>query len=380
MKIVLIGPTYPYRGGIAHYTTLLCRALRERGHDVLLVSFKRQYPQWLFPGQSDRDPSSSPLQVEDAQYWIDSLNPFTWLATFWRIRRYRPQAVILQWWTPFWAPAWFVLGALSRLFLRRPLVFVCHNVLPHERRWWDAALARGVLGWGTHWIVQSADERQRLLELLPGARASVAPLPVFRLAGERSSKEAARRRLKLPLDAPVVLFFGIVRAYKGLHDILQALPALRARLGRVILLVAGEFWEDKQPYLDQIERLGIGDSVIVDDRYLPDEDAGLYFSAADVLVAPYRHVTGSAVVQTAFGFGLPVITTRVGGLGEVVCDGQTGLLVPPGDPGALAEAVARYLSEGQGERMAKAIRQTSPQLSWDRLVASIEEAAGQALG
>ena len=240
MRIVLIGPVFPFRGGIAHYTTMFYRALRERKHEVLLVSFKRQYPQWLFPGRSDKDPSKKPLKIEKARFWIDSLNPITWLMTFWRIHRYRPDAIILQWWTTFWALVWFVLGVLNRLFLRGPTVIICHNVLPHETRWWDPLLTKAVLRWGTRFIVQSSEEENRLTTLIPGALVVVVPHPVYDMfADEQVPREEARRELGLALDVPVLLFFGIVREYKGLQDILAALPEVRARLGRVILLVAG---------------------------------------------------------------------------------------------------------------------------------------------
>lgn len=310
MKFVLIGPVYPYRGGIAHYTTMLCRALRERGHKVLMVSFKRQYPSWLYPGRSDKDPSKKPLTVEDARYWIDSLNPLTWLRTFWRIRRYQPDVLILQWWTTFWAPVWFVLGILNRLFLRKPLVYICHNVLPHETQWWDPWIARAVLRWGTRFIVQSEEQKELLVGLIPKSSVIVVPLPMYGMfADGKIAQKEARERLGLPLDVPVLLFFGIVREYKGLQDLLAALPGVREQLGRVILVVAGEFWDDKRPYLDMIERLGISDLVIIEGRYIPNEEVPLYFSAADVLVAPYRRVTGSGAVQMARGFGIPVITT-----------------------------------------------------------------------
>lgn len=369
MRCVLIGPVYPYRGGIAHYTTMLCQALRERGHEVLMISFKRQYPQWLFPGRSDKDPSKRPLKVEDARYWIDSLNPITWLATFQRMRRYRPDVVILQWWTTFWAPVWFVLGMLHRLFLRGPLVYICHNVLPHEVRWWDPWLARWVLRWGTWFVVQSEEEERRLLSLLPGVKTAVIPMPVFNmLASERVSKKEARRRLGLPLDVPVLLFFGIVREYKGLKDLLMALPEIRARLGKVMLVVAGEFWEDKRSYLEMIQRLGIGDSVIVEDCYIPNEEVPLYFSAADALVAPYRRVTGSAVLQLARGFGLPVIMTT-GGIASTItiADEKVENTVLLANSRALVTEVVRFFAEGPrpGDAEDAGIHQMS---SWDNLV------------
>jgi len=367
MKVALVGPVYPYRGGIAHYTTMLYRALREHGHDVLMVSFKRQYPRWLYPGRGDKDPSKKPLIVEDAKYWIDSLNPITWLTTFQRILRYRPDVLVLQWWTTFWSPAWFTLGILNRLFLRRPLVFICHNVLPHEVRRWDPWLAQMVLRWGTRFIVQSEKERQRLLSIVPRAQTTVVPIPAFNMLIDRQMpKEKARERLNLPIDVPVLLFFGIIREYKGLRDLLVAMPEICARLGKIVLLVAGEFWEEKQPYLEIIKQLGIDDLVIIEDRYIPNEEVAIYFSAADVLVAPYQHVTASAVVQLAQGFGLPVVTT----VRDSLKAASSILVVSQTDPPTLAQAISCcYALQNQSKNLSR----QAYEFSWIRLVKAIEQ-------
>lgn len=367
MKVALVGPVYPYRGGIAHYTTMLYRALRERGHDVLMVSFKRQYPQWLYPGRSDKDPSKQPLIVEDAKYWIDSLNPFTWLTTFCRIWRYQPNVIVLQWWTTFWAPVWWVLGMLNRLFLKKPLLYICHNVLPHEVHWGDRKVTQTILGLGNGFIVHSAEERNRLLLLLPEAQVAVVTLPIFGMfaTGEQITKEQARAQLELPIDVPVLLFFGIVRQYKGLQDVLSAMPEIRAHLGRIILLIAGEFWEDKRPYIELIEQLGIGDSVIIEDRYIPNEEVSRYFSAADVLVAPYRHMTGSAVLKMAQSFGTPIITTVSADFFE-----RTEKIMFVEDSSRLAEAVICYFANKNPQQ--QSFNLSDNKSSWIRVVEVLE--------
>lgn len=377
MRLVLIGPVYPYRGGIAHFTTMLYRALRERKHKVLLVSFKRQYPRWLFPGKTDKDPSQQPLKVEEAKYWIDSLNPITWLATFWRINEYKPDALILQWWTTFWAPAWCVLALLHRVFLRKDLLVICHNVLPHEARWWNTLLAKCVLRWGTAFTVQSKDEERLLLSLLPEARTTIAPLPPFSMfASQRIPKERARQQLGLPAEVPVLLFFGLVREYKGLEDLLNALPEVQAQVGRVILVVAGEFWDEKLSYLETIQRLGIEETVVIDDRYIPNEEVGVYFSATDVLVAPYRRVTGSAVVQMARAFGVPTITTQAGAeLGGV--DDQTRPVTPPGDSQALAVAIIHHLVERPKDEKIGMVPHDQKINAWNTLIDVIEDTAAE---
>lgn len=364
MKVVLVGPVYPYRGGIAHYTTMLYRALRERGHDVLMISFKRQYPRWLYPGKSDKDPSKQPLVVEEAKYWIDSLNPITWLLTFQRIWRYQPDVLILQWWTTFWAPVWLFVGVLNRILLRKPLVYICHNVLPHEANWWDFWLVQIVLRWGTYFIVQSEVEYKRLVALIPLAEGQIiiAPLPIYDMfADQKITKEEARKYLGLPSDIPMLLFFGFIRKYKGLQDILMAMPEIRSRIGKVILFIAGEFWEDKRLYLRIIEQLGIGDLVIIQDRYIPNEEVKIYFSAADALIAPHRQVTGSGVIQIARGFGIPVITATDG-----ISFGDQA-----SSPNTLADKVVCFFTKKQ-EKCLNAKEEFLDAPSWTHLVTTIE--------
>ncbi|MFW6116321.1 MAG: glycosyltransferase, partial [bacterium] len=279
------------------------------------------------------------------QYWIDSLNPITWLTTFWRMRRFRPDAVVLQWWTAFWTPVWSALGLLNRILLHKPLIYICHNVLPHERHIWDLYLARLALFWGTRFVVQSSQEGERLLSLNPGAQMDIVPHPVYDMfADQRVTREKAREQLGLPAKVPILLFFGIVRDYKGLADVISALPEIRIRLGDARLVVAGEFWDDKRPYLEMIDELGIGDLVIIDDRYIPNEEVALYFSAADVLVAPYRRVTGSGVVQMARSFGLPIIDSAIAGR-----DDEPALAGDTVSEAEWCNAVVRFLERGRPE-------------------------------
>lgn len=370
MKIALIGPVYPYRGGIAHYTTMVDRALHETGHDVLLVSFRRQYPQWLFPGDSDQDPSETPLRATAPNYWLDSLNPLNWLATLRRIRHAQVDAIVLQWWTTFFAPLWITLGILNRLFLRRPLVYICHNVLPHEPHVWDRWVAKATLRWGARFIVQSADEAQRLRTLLGEVEIAVIPHPVYDfLAAASMSKSEARRQLGLPDDAPVMLFFGIVREYKGLDTLLHALPQVLANVSDARLLIAGEFWESKSTYTALIDQLGIGDAITIDDRYIPNEEVGAYFIAADLLVAPYRRVTDSGALQMAHGFGLPVVK------------GQTLQARAPNDAlnsdqlsgGELYESLAAEIIEllGDKEALSRSVVDVHAHSSWQDVVTAI---------
>ena len=349
MRFVLIGPVFPFRGGIAHYTTMLYRALKACGYDVLLISFSRQYPDRLFPGSSDRDPSGSRLGIDEAQFWIDSMNPLTWLKSFVEIRRYKPDRIILQWWSAFWTLPWVALGLLNALFLRCPIVHICHNVVPHELHWYDTVAARFGLMWADSYILHSESERKQLVALFGGGRTLVRPIPVYDfLAADRLPRREARERLGLAENGPVLLFFGFIRAYKGLEDLIMAMPIVRVSEPDVILLIAGEFWEDKRDYQCLIDSLDLGTAVLIDDRYIPNEDVAVYFSAADILAAPYRSVTGSAVVQMGRGFGLPIVTTRVGSMSEIAEQDPAVNLADPHDPQSLAEAVLVCLRNTRG--------------------------------
>jgi len=368
-RYALIGPTYPYRGGIAHYTTLLAEALRQQ-HDVLFVSFSQQYPRWLFPGRSDRDPSERPLRTE-AEYLLNPLNPLSWGRTIRRLREWQPEVVVIPWWVPFWAPAWSVLGrAVKRLPGQPRLLFICHNVLPHEQGrlpWLLPWLTKLTLSPGDGFILHAAADEQILVQLLPGANCRVTPIPTYAALGERETALP----VTLPEECPLLLFAGFVRPYKGLDVLLEALPLVLAKRP-LHLLVVGEFWQGSRAYEEQISRLQIQHAVTLLNEYVPDEVLAACMKRADVVVLPYRSATQSAVVQVAFGHGRPVITTNVGGLGEVVTHGQTGLVVPPEDPAALAAAIERFFAEEMGPKMVEKIEEENGRFGWEKLVEQFE--------
>lgn len=376
MKIAVVGPTYPFRGGIAHYTTLMVKHLREAGHATKLYSFTRQYPRWLFPGKSDRDPSAAPLRVE-CEYVLDPMNPWTWWQLYRKVRAEAPQVLLLQWWVPYWTPC---LTMISRWIKRHPnirLVFLCHNVVPHDGGGvLDRRLTYTVLRHGDAYIVHSDQDRYHLLAMLPHARVVKVHHPTYaELAGQSHPTRAnlLRAQLGLPADRPIVLFFGFVRPYKGLEYLLQALPLVLKQV-KVHLLVVGEFWSSPAFFTYYAREFAVEDAVTFVNRYVPNEELKDYFDLADVVVLPYVSATQSGVVQLAFGFGKPVITTRVGGLPEVVQDGVTGLVVPPQDAPALAQAIITYFNQGIGRELTQNVQQDASRqnFSWQHLVECIE--------
>lgn len=374
VNCVLIGPTYPFRGGIAHYTTLLCHHLRRR-HQVDFISFRRQYPDWLFPGRTDREPSRPLLEV-DCERLIDPFDPWTWVQAARRIRAFAPDFLLFQWWVPFWAPVWSSILWLVRRRVNPRVLFLAHNVLPHETRWVDRLLTRRTLGQGDAIIVHSQRDRDDLLRLLPGVEVCVTAHPTYELFAQQApSRTEARRLLGLGDEIPVLLFFGFVRAYKGLDYLIGALPTVLAHLD-ARLLVVGEFWDDPAPFRERIHALRLDEQVTIVDRYIPNDEVGAYFAAADLVTLPYVDATQSGVIQIAFSFGVPVVTTTVGGLAEVVEDGATGFLAPPGDSQALAAAILRFFQEDRAAAFRANIQAQRDRFSWDRLVTLIEELAG----
>ncbi len=373
MKIVLIGPTYPYRGGIAHYTTLLANYLQDH-HVVTLISFKRQYPNFLFPGKTDKDPSQAPL-IALCEYLLDPINPLTWFQTFWRVRDLSPDIIIMQWWVPFWSPSWATLGWLIRKLLKTKSVFICHNIIPHEAGFLDRSLTLLALRQGQDFIVHSEQDKQRLLHLLPCSRVYKTIFPSYYGIGQANSDTRATKTwLKLEETEPVLLFFGLVRKYKGLTILLQALPQVLTQM-KVHLMIVGEFWENRGSYDRLIEELALSPYLTIIDEYVPNEQIGDYFAAADVVVLPYTDTSQSAVVQLAFGLGKPVIVTEVGGLGELVEHGVTGLVVKPGSVFDLAEAIITFFRDNLGIIFEQNIRALNPKEGWQRLEKLIETIA-----
>jgi glycosyltransferase involved in cell wall biosynthesis len=381
VKIAIIGPTYPYRGGIAHYTTLLTQHLLAAGHDAALFSYTRQYPRWLFPGKSDRDPSATPLRVP-CQYTLDPLDPRTWWRTVRLIAQHVPNVVILQWWVPFWAPSLIAVAWLLRRWTQAKIVVICHNVVPHEGdTWLRRRIAQAVLRHADLLVVHSEQDQQIVQGIVPNTAVQRTAHPTygaFEQLGDQSQHNTLREELGLQ-HKRVLLFFGLVRPYKGLPVLLDALPRVLQEVLNVHLLVAGEIWGSSAPYTEQIARLGLAEHVTLVNRYVPNEEVGAYFAAADVVVLPYVSATQSGVVQMAFGFGVPVITTQVGGLAEAVAHERTGLLVPPQDAVALAATIMRFFQDELGPVMRAAItaEQQEGRFGWEALVKVIENTSSR---
>ncbi len=367
MKIAVVGPAYPFRGGIAHYTTLLAAHLALE-HDTRLYGFKRQYPEWLFPGHSQIDPSEKPLVDVETRRWLTPWWPLSWRRVTEDWKAWHPDRVVVQWWVPFMAPmtAWLIDHA-RRAQIRSSVI--CHNVLPHERSRVDRFLARLALRHADRLIVHSTAQQALAQELLPDSATSVASLPTY-AAFQTGGWTRDGARAHLGLSGNVLLFFGLVRPYKGVLDLIDALPAIVAEID-VTLLIVGEIWGDATVYRSRVTELGLQAKVQFIDRYVSNDEAAMYFVAADLAVLPYREATGSAVLQLAFGLEVPVVATRTGGMDEVVEDGVTGFLVEPGDVKALGQAVMHFFQEERAAELRQNVKRQQARFGWQHLASTI---------
>lgn len=367
-KLVLVGPVYPYKGGISHYTGLLYRVLAKTC-DVTMVSYKMQYPKFLFK-KEQRAYSNDRFQIPDTKYWLNTANPFNIAATARQINRLHPDMVLIQWWHPYFAPCYYILAKLLR---HTKIVFVCHNVFPHERFPMDRFLTKLVLKQGDHFIVHSESDGKELASIRPDGDWKVALHPtynVFKISD--MTKTEARNRLGLKEKTPVLLFFGFVRPYKGLRYLLDAMVLVRREIADITLLVVGEFGSDRMQYEEQMDSLKIRDCLRLYDGYIPDGEVEKYFAACDLVVLPYISATQSGIVQIAYGFEKPVAATAVGGLPDVVMEGETGCLAAPGDAASLAGAICRFFANAGNVDYEKHIREQADRYSWDRMREVVE--------
>lgn len=368
-KIILIGPVYPYKGGISHYTGLMYRSL-DKEFDVYMMSYKMQYPHFLFK-KEQKDYDNDSFKIDDTDFCIHTANPLNWIHTANQIRKLKPDLVIFQWWHPYFAPCYF---SICKLLGKIRILFVCHNVFPHERFPMDRFLTKHVLANGDFFIVHSKQDESDLNTIKKKAVYRRAVLPTYNIFNfQNLPMDTGRSLLGLLPDDKVLLFFGFVREYKGLKHLIHALPKVVETLGKVKLLIVGDFSEDKKSYVDLIAGLHMEPYIEIHDGYIPDKEIEKFFSASDVVVLPYESATQSAIVQIAFGFERPVIATNVGGLPEAVMHDKTGYIVEPKNSEQLSARIIQFFQENKFPEFQEAIKQESYKFSWDRMRETITE-------
>ena len=372
-KIVVIGPVYPYKGGIAHYTSLMYKALKKK-FDTVLVSYSMQYPKILFK-KPQKDYNNDTFKIDEANYWINTANPFSCICSALRIKKEKTDLVIFQWWHPYFAPCYRLMELALGKNVKK--LFVCHNVFPHERFPMDRFLAKMVLKHGNYFITQSKDDTKDLISIKASAQYIQTVHPTynaFKIKG--MTKEEARKLLHIPDEHTILLFFGFVREYKGLKYLIEAMPLIVKQCPNVQLYIVGAFEKDKESYLAQIKTNHVEDYIKIYDEYIPDNEVEKFFAACDLVILPYVSATQSGIVQIAYGFEKPVIVTDVGGLPEVVDDGKTGYIVPAKQSNAIAQRVKNFIQNKEHDQFRKFIEDEAYRFSWDRIVEVVEELCG----
>ena len=383
MKLAFLGPAPPFRGGIVTYYGMLGRCLRERGHELFWASFKEQYPGFLFPGTEQTGETAAWLDYPNTPRFVP-WSPWSWRRTARDLEREQVDALVIKYWIPFFAPGFYGVTRELRRRTGTRILYLLDNVIPHEKYPLGTFLTRLALGQGHGYLAQSEQVRRDLFTVLPAtdpARVVTTPHPVYDF-GEpgrpRKSKAEARAALGLPATVRLVLFFGFIKPYKGVDHLIDAAGPLREEFGEGLrVLIVGDIYGEKQPYLDRMAASPGRDIIDLVDGFVPDETVEDYFLAADLAVLPYVSATQSGIVQIAYNYDLPVVTTDVGGLPEVVRDGATGFIVPPGDGNALAAAVTRFFREDHAAAFAAAVAAEKAKYSWDHLAAAIEDLAGR---
>jgi len=339
-KIIIVGPAHPYRGGNALFVADLHDIL-QKSFDVSIYNYSLLYPSLLFPGVTQYDRSEKVIRPVPSRRLINSINPFNWVRVARRLRREKADLVIFDWWQPFFGPCHWTITRLIRRQYAGRLVFVTENVVSHEGRFIDRLLTRIGLANASSFIALS-DQVLRELRSFSDQPVYRSELPVY--SGSRGAAADADKQRELGLDDKdqVLLFFGYIRRYKGLDLLIRALPEIAAQLPRVRLLIVGEFYDKPERYLQLIDSVGVKSRVTLIDRYVANEEVAGYYGVADVVVLPYRSATQSGILNMAFGFGKPAVVTRVGGLAEFVIPGETGVVVEPDSPAALARGVIEF--------------------------------------
>lgn len=370
MKVIILGTAWPYRGGLATFNERLARQFVSEGHEVELYTFTLQYPSFLFPGKTQytNEPAPADLTIRRV---LNSCNPINWLRVGHAIRKAAPDMLICCYWMSFFAPAFGLVSRIARRNKHTRCTALVHNMIPHEPNILDKLFAP--------YFVASQDGFVALSESVVGDIEKVesqtsrvkrprtfSPHPIYDHYGERMSKNEACKALNLPADKNYMLFFGLVRAYKGLDLLLGAFGCVKDQLPNLQLIIAGEFYEDEDKYRAQIAQLGLSDRVIIRNEFIPDGDLRKYFGAADLIVQPYKTATQSGVTQVAFHFEKPMLVTNVGGLGEIVHDHQMGYACEP-TAEAIANDVSDYFTNNRQEAYTSYLQKEKTKYTWSKM-------------
>ena len=367
-KVIIIGPAFPYRGGIANFNDSLARGFKDKGAEVYIYSFSLQYPSFLFPGKTQLEEKASPKTI-DALQIISSINPLSWIKASKMIKKQNPDYVIIRYWIPFMAPC---LGTIARCIGKTTKVCaITDNVIPHEKRVADKLLTQYFVNSCDAFVTLSSSVLRDLSEFTKTNKKIYIPHPIYDFFGDIQEKEVAKKKLSLNKDDRYLLFFGFVRKYKGLDIILEAMSDPRIREMGIKLIIAGEFYDDKKVYMNQIEKLGIKENIVLRTHFIAEKDVKYYFCASDMITQTYRTATQSGVTQIAYHFQRPMLVTDVGGLAEIVPDNRVGYVCSI-NPKEIADSIVDFYVNKREQEFIENVKEEKKKFTWGRFVQGID--------
>ena len=370
-KVIIIGPAWPLRGGgISTFNERLAKAYHDKGDEVTIFTFSLQYPSFLFPGTTQYSNEPAPEGL-DIKVRINSVNPLNWRKVGHEIATLKPDLVVVRFWIPFMGPS---LGTISGILRKKGIkvIAIVDNIIPHEPKPFDKLLSGYFVKRVSGFVTMSDAVLNDLKQFDTVKPKLLAAHPLYDNFGEKISREEALKSLSLEEKYRYILFFGFIREYKGLDLLLKAFASEKLRQFPLKLLVAGEFYVDKKPYMELIEGLGIENDVILHDQFIPNTEVRNYFCAASLVVQPYKDATQSGITQVAYHFEKPIITTNVGGLAEIVTDGRDGFVTEP-DPGQITEAIYKYFKEEKEVEFTANVKEDKKRFSWNKLLETIDK-------
>lgn len=374
-KMLILSPAHPLRGGIASFSERLAMELQAEGDEVVIYSFSLQYPGFLFPGttQYSSDPPPANIQIETV---VNSVNPINWLRIGLRIKKLRPDVIIVRYWLPFMGPSLGTILRLAKSNGHTRVIAITDNVIPHEKRPGDRLFTSYFLKAVDGCVVMSAAVKEDIRTFTKAKPVAFLPHPIYDNYGTAVERAVALKALDLPPAHQYILFFGFIRKYKGLDLLLQAmaLPAVK-QLG-IKLIVAGEYYDQASVYEDIITSNQLEEDVILRTQFITNDAVKHYFAAASLIVQPYRSATQSGISQIAYHFEKPMIVTRVGGLPEIVIDGKEGYIVEV-SPEAIADALVDFFTQQRAAEFAPHLAKAKERFSWKNMTAGIKQLANQ---
>lgn len=365
MKIVILGTAHPYRGGLAAMNERLARELINEGHEVVIYNFTLQYPGFLFPGKSQYTSEAAPEGLQIIRK-VNSVHPLNWLKVGRELARMRPDLIVIKFWLPFMGPALGTIARLARRNRHTRVICIADNMIPHEKRPGDRLFTRYFTKGVDGYMAMSHEVYDDIEKLVVNPLRRFTPHPIYDHYGEGMTREEALKALQLDADCRYLLFFGFIRDYKGLDWLLQAMADPRLKNRNIRLIVAGEFYSDSEPYLKLVRELGLEEKVALHTDYIPNDRIACYFSAADLVVQPYKTATQSGVTQIGYHFNKAMLVTDVGGLGEIIADRKSGYVVKP-EVTAIAEAIADFYDHDRQAAFEQETIKLKEQFSWTKM-------------